>query len=84
MAEVLKKFIFSIRIFRSDRFIPRELLDRAKDLGRILFSQDDDLLIEANYCLQNNISGVIYSHQLNSPIGNGIEDLEIISKTLSF
>lgn len=41
-----------------------ELLDRATELSRILYSQDDDLLVEANYRLQNNIefSGIIYSH----------------------
>lgn len=62
-----------------------ELLDRATEVGRILYSQDDDLLVEANYRLQNEIefSGVIYSHQLSSPIGRCVEDLEIITKTLA-
>lgn len=61
-----------------------KLLDRATELGRILYSQDDDLLVEANFRLENNIefSGVIYSHQLSSPIGICIEDLEIIAKSL--
>lgn len=60
------------------------LLDPATELGRILYSQDDDLLIEANYRLQENInfSGVIYSHQLSSPIGRCVDDLEIIGKSL--
>ena len=59
------------------------LLDRATELGRLLYSQDDDLLAEAHNRLTNNIkfSGVIYSHQLKSPIGKCIEDLEIIAKT---
>ncbi len=62
-----------------------KLLDRATELGRILYSQDDDLLIEAHYRLQKNIqfSGVIYSHQLSGPIGRCIEDLEIIAKSLT-
>jgi predicted nuclease of predicted toxin-antitoxin system len=61
-----------------------KLLDRATELGRILYSQDDDLLIEAHSRLQKNIefSGVIYSHQLSSPIGRCVEDLEIIAKSL--
>ena len=61
-----------------------ELLNRATELGRILYSQDDDLLVEATFRLQNNIefSGVVYSHQLHSPIGRCVEDLEIIAKTL--
>ena len=62
----------------------KELLDRATELGRVLFSQDDDLLVEANSCLNTGIkfSGVVYSHQLSSPIGRCIDDLEIIAKTL--
>ena len=61
-----------------------ELLDRATKLNRILYSQDDDLLVEAHRRLEENIpfSGVIYSHQLSSPIGRCIEDLEIIAKAL--
>lgn len=61
-----------------------ELLDRATELGRILYSQDDDLLVEAHFRIHNNVrfSGVIYSHQLNSSIGRCVEDLEIIAKTL--
>ncbi len=61
-----------------------KLLDRATELGRILYSQDDDLLAEAHHRLIQNIkfSGVIYSHQLNSPVGRCIEDLEIVAKTL--
>jgi|SRR5215213_3685 len=61
-----------------------ELLDRATELGRVLFSQDDDLLVEANSRLQAGIkfSGVVYSHQLSSPIGRCIDDLEIIARTL--
>jgi len=61
-----------------------ELLDRATELGRVLFSQDDDLLVEANSRLIAGVefTGVIYSHQLSSPIGRCIEDLEIIAKAL--
>ena len=59
-----------------------ELLNRATELGRALFSQDDDLLVEANSRLIAGVefAGVIYSHQLSSPIGRCIEDLEIIAK----
>lgn len=61
-----------------------ELLDRATELNRILYSQDDDLLEEAHRRLKENIAfaGVIYSHQLSSPIGRCVEDLEIIAKAL--
>lgn len=59
------------------------LLDRATELGRLLYSQDDDLLAEASFRIANKMtfSGVIYSHQLKSPIGKCIEDVEIIAKT---
>lgn len=60
-----------------------ELLTRATELGRPLFSQDDDLLAEAHARLLvgEDFAGVIYSHQLSSPIGRCIEDLELIAKT---
>ncbi|MBI2946934.1 MAG: hypothetical protein HYY23_04765 [Verrucomicrobia bacterium] len=44
-----------------------DLLDRATELGRVLFTQDDDLLEEA--CVRQRagkpFTGVIYAHQQN-------------------
>lgn len=59
-----------------------ELLDRATELGQVLFSQDDDLLREANKRQQTGeyFAGVIYAHQLNITIGRCIDDLELIAK----
>lgn len=59
-------------------------LDRATLLGRLLYSQDDDLLKEARSRIEAGIpfTGVVYSHQLHSPIGRCIDDLEIIAKIL--
>ena len=58
------------------------LLDRASELERILFTRDDDLLIEATKRQRDDIFfyGVIYAHQLRVSIGACIEDLEIIAK----
>jgi predicted nuclease of predicted toxin-antitoxin system len=58
------------------------LLDRATELNRVLFSQDDDLLREANKRQQTGemFAGVIYAHQLNITVGRCIEDLELIAK----
>lgn len=58
------------------------LLDRA-ELGRVLFTQDDDLLAEASRRQEAGIpfEGVIYAHQLYVSIGTCINDLEIIAKT---
>ncbi len=58
------------------------LLDRASNLERILFSQDDDFLIEATRRQRENIffRGVIYAHQLRVPIGICIRDIELMTK----
>jgi predicted nuclease of predicted toxin-antitoxin system len=57
------------------------LLDRASELGRVLFTHDDDLLAEAARRQTAGIpfSGVIYVHQLRLSIGACIDDLEIIA-----
>jgi hypothetical protein len=60
-----------------------ELLDRASLLQRVLFSFDDDLLVEARKRQKAGISfnGLIYSHPLRITIGRCVNDLEIIGKT---
>jgi hypothetical protein len=65
----------------SDTLDDPELLDRATDLNRVLFSQDDDLLVEATRRQSYGIifGGVIYAHLLNVSIGKCIQDLEIIA-----
>lgn len=57
------------------------LLDRANELGRVLFTQDDDLLREAKLRQQlgMDFGGIIYAHQLNISIGECIADLELIA-----
>jgi hypothetical protein len=59
------------------------LLDRASELNCPLYTQDDDLLAEARrrQIAGETFAGVIYSHQLRSPIGKCIADLELIVKT---
>src|ERR1035441_3536517 len=54
-------------------------------LGRILVSQDDDLLREGMRLLRQHedFSGIIYSHQLRITIGQMVEDLELIAKATS-
>ena len=55
------------------------LLNRAGALKRVLFTRDDDLLVEASKRQREGKSffGVIYAHQLQVPIGTCIQDLEI-------
>lgn len=65
----------------ADKMRDAELLDRATKLGRVLFTQDDDLLSEAATRQKEGIpfSGVIYAHQMRLTIGACIHDLEIIA-----
>jgi hypothetical protein len=58
-----------------------ELLDRASELGRVLFSQDEDLLTEAASRQRsgNRFAGVVYAHPLGITIGQCIDDLELIA-----
>jgi hypothetical protein len=60
------------------------LLDRATSLGRVLFSQDEDLLVIAQQRLQTarHFSGLVYAHQLAISIGQAVRDLELIAKVL--
>lgn len=59
------------------------ILDCATELERVLFSQDDDFLAEANHRQdkQINFAGVIYAHKLRVTVGDCVRDLEIIAKT---
>jgi hypothetical protein len=59
------------------------LLERAAQLGRVLFTFDDDLLLEAvkRQAETKPFSGVIYAHPLRISIGQCIRDLELMAKT---
>jgi hypothetical protein len=54
------------------------LLDRATKLDCPLYMQDDDLLAEVRrrQVVGEMFAGVIYSHQLRSPIGKCVADLD--------
>lgn len=59
-----------------------EVLDRATELQRLLFSQDDDLLTEARLRQTQGIHfpGVVFARQSYVSIGTCIRDLEMIAK----
>ena len=61
------------------------LLNRATELGRVLVSQDEDLLREGARWLseRKDFSGIIYAHQLRITIGQMVEDLELIARATS-
>ncbi len=67
----------------TDRWNDPELLDRAATVGRVLFSQDVDLLAEAARRQRAGVSfqGIIYAPQLAVSIGQCIDDLELLAKT---
>jgi Domain of unknown function (DUF5615) len=64
------------------QFDDDRLLARATELGRILVSQDEDLLREGVRRLREgeDFAGVVYSHQVRVTIGQLVEDLELIAK----
>ena len=64
-----------------ERATDPELLDRSGALNRIIFTQDDDFLVEAHrrQLAGEPFAGVIYSHQTCS-IGRCIADLEVVAK----
>jgi hypothetical protein len=66
----------------SHRLDDPDLLDRANELGRVLFTRDDDLVTEAVRRQREGIpfAGVIYAHQLRVSIGAAVRDLELIAK----
>jgi hypothetical protein len=59
-----------------------DLLDRASASGRVLVSQDEDLLIEATRRQRDGIpfNGVFYAHQLGITVGRFINDLEVLAQ----
>lgn len=60
------------------------LLERAAQLGRVMVSQDRDMLVEADRRRSAGapLPGLVYAHQLWVPSGRLIEDLELMAKVL--
>lgn len=65
----------------SDKSDP-ELLDRAVQLKRTVFTYDDDFLVEATTRQRSGrlFYGLIYAHHLKISIGNCIKELELLAK----
>jgi hypothetical protein len=57
------------------------LLERATELDRLLFTQDEDLLAIVDAWQQSGraFAGLAYAHQLGPGIGEIIADLELLS-----
>lgn len=58
------------------------LLDRSTHLGRVLFTQDEDFLAEADrrQCEGITFAGLVYAYQERSTVGQLVNDLELIAK----
>jgi len=66
----------------ADRLADGDLLERATTLGRVLFTRDDDLLIEASNRQRTggHFRGVIYAHLQAVDVGTCLRELELIAK----
>lgn len=61
------------------------LLERALELGRIVFTQDRDFLVLAARWLQSRreFSGMVYGHQLRVTVGGAVRDIALIASVLT-
>lgn len=60
-------------------------VERAESLGRVVFTQDDDLLA-IGHEWQNSgrdFAGIAYAHQLRITVGQAINDLELMAKVMT-
>ena len=66
-------------------FDDEALLARATSLGRVLFSQDADLLRIAQQQQESGVafSGVIFAHQQGVSIGQLVEDMHLLAECCS-
>ena len=66
----------------ADQWEDEDLLLRATALGRVLFTQDEDLLaLSHRYQAEGrHFTGVVYAHQLRISVRRCVQDLELISK----
>lgn len=67
------------------RFDDERLLARASELGRLLFSEDTDLLAIAQdwQSTGQDFAGLLFTHQDGSSIGRLVEDITLLAECLS-
>lgn len=61
-----------------------QVLARATELGRVLFTQDDDFLVHGAECQRTgqHFAGIIYAHQTRVTIGQSIKDLLLMAQVM--
>lgn len=67
------------------RWSDERILERAAELGRLVFTQDCDFLAIAHQWMADGrpFPGVVYGHQLQVTIGGAIHDLELIAAVMA-
>ena len=65
------------------RFLDPELLDRAAERGRIVFTRDSDFLAEGVRRQRAGLpfATIVYAHQQDVSIGRCVDDLELLALT---
>jgi hypothetical protein len=60
------------------------LLERAGQLVRVLFTQDDDLLVIAHQWLlaSREFAGLVFGQPVRLTVGKAIQDLELIAEAM--
>ena len=68
-----------------DRHSDEDVLSRANELGRVVFTQDVDFIALADQWLAGGrpFAGVVFAHQLKVTIGQAIRDLELVCRVLT-
>lgn len=68
-----------------DRCSDADILSRAGDLGRVIFTQDVDFITLTDEWIVSGkqFSGVVFAHQLKITIGQSIRDLELVCRALA-
>ena len=61
------------------------LLERALELGRVVFTQDCDFLVLAARWQQarREFAGMVYGHQLRVTVGGAVRDLALIASIMT-
>lgn len=61
------------------------LLERALELGRVVFTQDRDFLVLAARWQQSRreFAGMVYGHQLRVTIGGAVRDIALIAAVVT-
>lgn len=67
-----------------DRAPDDQLLQHASDLGRIVFTQDEDFLVIGPQwnAIGRHFAGIVYAHQLAVTIGQIVNDLELLVEAM--